>query len=89
MEEAKGALPAAEEAPALEAAEEKPPADFVPHEKPFLDPDLSLRELRARLLNAGHSTVGLKSELRARLEYAMEHSRTQHQSWSPELQKWV
>ena len=90
VEKVKGALPAAEEAPALEPAEEeKPPqADFVDHEKPFIDPDLSIRELRARLLSYGLSTIGLKSELRTRLEYALEHERSQHQSWDAEAKAW-
>jgi len=54
------AAPAASAAPAAAA-------DLVPSQPEFLDPDLSLRELRVRLLSYGLSTTGLKAELRERL----------------------
>ena len=31
---------------------------------------------------------GVKSELRSRLEYALEHSRAQYQSWDPVSKSW-
>lgn len=100
MSEAKAALPATEAAPAIAAAAPAeaaaPAAEAVAapellttSEKPFLEADLSLRELRSRLLAAGLSTTGVKSELRRRLEYALEHSRAQYQSWDPVKMAWV
>jgi len=84
-----GTLSAAAESPALAAgAAAGPPAAFAPAEKVYLEPDLSIRELRARLLSYGLSTIGLKSELRTRLEYALEHERSQHQSWDAEAKAW-
>lgn len=50
---------------------------------------LSLRELRSRLLGYGLSTLGLKNELRKRLENAMLHNRAQHSSWDPQTMTWV
>ena len=63
-------------------------ADLVDGGKPFLEEDLSLRELRARLLSYGLSTAGLKSELRDRLMYAVAHERLQHQSWDAASLSW-
>ena len=97
---AKAQLPAADAAPALgssaTAAPAVPaaaaggpdllPADAVP--KPFLEEELSLRELRSRLLSYGLSTIGLKSELRARLEYVLEHQRAQYTQWDPVAKAW-
>ena len=80
-----GALPPADAAPALAKAAV---ADFVDDGKPFLEEDLSLRELRARLLSYGLSTAGLKSELRDRLMYAVAHERLQHQSWDAASLSW-
>ena len=51
--------------------------------------DLSLRELRSRLLGYGLSTTGIKAELRARLEDAMLHFRAQHKTWDTEKMAWV
>lgn len=62
------------------------PASEVP--KPFLEAELSLRELRQRLLSYGLSTMGIKSELRARLEYALEHNRAQYTQWDPATKSW-
>ena len=84
-------LPAAPEAaaiaPAAEAAADEP--DFVPDEAITIDADLTLRELRARLLAMGLSTIGLKSELRARLEYKLQHERAQYTAWDATSKKWV
>jgi len=82
------ALAAAGE-PAVAAAAAAPAAeDLVPTPKEFLDPDLSLRELRVRLLTYGLSTTGIKSELRSRLEEAMLMGRQQFKSWDPVALQW-
>ena len=96
VEEAKGALPAATAAPAIAssaaaepAAAEPAAADLVSGvPKEYLEPDLTLRELRARLLAKGLSTLGLKSELRARLEANMLLDRQQFKSWDSEALVW-
>ena len=91
--EAKAQLPAAAEAPALAgapAAAAKPAAaDLVSGvAKEYLEPELSLKELRARLLAKGLSTFGLKAELRARLEANLELDRLQYKSWDSEKLQW-
>ena len=73
--EAGGAVAAAPAAPAEEA--------------PLVDPTLTLRELRSRLLSHGLSTIGLKAELQQRLANAMLHERVKHKSWDPASQSWV
>jgi len=92
LDEAKsGALPAAAESPAIAAApapEEEPAPDMVGVPPPVLEAELSLRELRARLLSYGLSTIGVKSELRQRLEYALEHERAQYTQWDPATKSW-
>jgi len=94
LDEAKGgALPAAPSSPALAASPApepapEPVADMVAVAPPTLEAELSLRELRARLLSYGLSTVGVKSELRMRLEYALEHERTQYTQWDPATMAW-
>lgn len=75
------AAPAASAAPAAAA-------DLVPSQPEFLDPDLSLRELRVRLLSYGLSTTGLKAELRERLSTAMLMGRQQFKSWDPSSLAW-
>lgn len=92
VEEAKGTAalaPAADDAataaPAAAAQDLVPDAQVV---EEVLDPTLSLRELRARLLSYGLSTSGTKGELRTRLEYAMLHGRQQYKSWDPVAQAW-
>lgn len=92
LAEAKAA-PALAPAPAVEPAGAAEPAaalavDLVPATPEFLDPDLSLRELRVRLLSYGLSTTGLKSELRARLEGAMLTTRYQFKSWDSAALEW-
>lgn len=86
LEEAKGqaVLPAAAEAAPAAAAG----AELVPVEKEFLEESLTVRELRARLLSYGLSTIGVKSELRTRLEGAMAHSRHQYKSWDSATLTW-
>jgi hypothetical protein len=92
LAEAKGALPAGAEAPSLAAAAAAPPGeDLVSDEADAaeeLEKDLSLRELRARLLSFGLSTTGVKSELRERLQYAVLHQRLQHKSWDVATLSW-
>ena len=89
LAEAKATLPAGAAAPALAAAAAPvAAADLVPVEPEFLEPDLSVRELRARLLSYGLSTIGLKSELRARLEGALAASRFQFKAWDAEALAW-
>jgi len=94
LDEAKsGALPAAADAPTIApvtaAVAAGPVPDFVPNvPKPYLEEELSLKELRARLVTYGLSTTGLKVELRKRLEYALEHTRAQYMSWDVESQTW-
>ena len=56
--------------------------------KEYLEPELSLKELRARLLAKGLSTFGLKAELRARLEANLELDRLQYKSWDSEKLQW-
>eukprot|EP00322_Chrysochromulina_rotalis_P011968 CAMPEP_0115847028 /NCGR_PEP_ID=MMETSP0287-20121206/10168_1 /TAXON_ID=412157 /ORGANISM="Chrysochromulina rotalis, Strain UIO044" /LENGTH=232 /DNA_ID=CAMNT_0003300843 /DNA_START=58 /DNA_END=756 /DNA_ORIENTATION=+ len=82
------AAPAAAAAAAPAAASAAPAADLVPGELEFIDPDLSLRELRVRLLSYGLSTAGLKSELRTRLQDAMLMGRQQFKSWDTETLTW-
>jgi len=79
--------------PAAAAATEPAPAPaadikFVDVPPEFLEDDLSVRELRARLLSYGLSTLGLKSELRARLEGAMKMARFQYKAWDSEAMQW-
>jgi len=91
LEEAKAqaVLPAAAgAAPAAAAPAAGPVADLVPVEKEFLEESLTVRELRARLLSYGLSTIGLKSELRTRLEGAMAHARHQYKSWDSVALTW-
>ena len=95
VEEAKSApalaaAPAAA-APLAAAAAPAAAADLVPTPSVMdeIDPDLSLKELRARLLSAGLATTGLKTELRKRLAGAMETSRMQYKSWDPATLSWV
>ena len=76
--EAGGAVAAAPAAPAAPA-----------EEAPLVDPTLTLRELRSRLLSHGLSTIGLKAELQQRLANAMLHERVKHKSWDPASQSWV
>ena len=71
------------------SAPAEPETDFIAAEPIVLEKELSIRELRARLLSYGLSTIGLKSELRARLEYALEHNRAQYQNWDPVGKKWI
>ena len=80
-------LPAAAEAPAL-APQPEPEGPFAPWVRPHLEANLTVRELRSRLLAYGLSTIGVKAELRARLEYALEHERAQHQSWDADAKVW-
>lgn len=81
--------------PALEAAAPAAPAapagaDIMPPDKSqLLEADLSLRELRSRLLGYGLSTLGLKTELRARLEKAMLDERQKFKTWDSVALKWV
>lgn len=63
-------------------------ADLVPSASPVLDEAMSLRELRAKLLGYGMSTLGLKAELRARLERVMLDERQKHQAWDPATLQW-
>lgn len=90
--EAKAQLPAAAEAPALAsapAATKPAAADLVSGvPKEYLEPELSLKELRARLLAKGLSTFGLKAELRARLEANLELDRLQYKSWDSVKLEW-
>lgn len=78
----------AEAAPAAADAPVAAPA-AAPVEKALIPEGLSLRELRSRLLAYGLSTVGLKNELRTRLEGAMVHDRSKHSSWDPVSASWV
>ena len=90
LDQAKGKeLAAAPAAPALGASSAAPAADLVAGvAKEFLEPELSLRELRSRLLSRGLSTVGIKSELRFRLEQAQLLDRQQFKSWDSEKLAW-
>mmetsp|Transcript_46480 Transcript_46480/g.129117 ORF Transcript_46480/g.129117 Transcript_46480/m.129117 type:complete len:225 (+) Transcript_46480:39-713(+) len=88
-------LDAAKEGAALPAAAEPAAAapkaavdDLVAGTK-ILTSELSLTELRSRLVASGLSTVGLKSELMERLENVMQHERLKFQSWDPETLAWV
>ena len=83
-----GALPAAAEPAAAEPAS-APAPDLVPSSVKLVDSSTSLRELRARLLGFGLSTVGLKSELVDRLEVAMQGERQKYSSWDTAAQKWL
>ena len=63
--------------------------DLVPQVLPMVREDMTLKEIRAHLLNYGLSTLGLKSELRERLQQAMLDDRQQHKSWDPSTLSWV
>ena len=83
--------PAAIAAAAPPTAASSPAPDIVPDDQVLeapLDPNLSLRELRARLLSYDMSTTGTKMELRARLGAAMMNNRQQYKSWDPEKRAW-
>lgn len=54
----------------------------------LVDKDLTLRELRLRLLQYGLSTTGLKSELVTRLEAAMRAERLQYKNWDAAALAW-
>ena len=91
VSEAKGQLAAAPAAPAIGASASAAPsaADLVTGvAKEYLEPELSLKELRARLLAKGLSTLGLKAELGARLEDNMLLDRQQYKSWDSVALEW-
>jgi len=76
-------------APSAAPSQPRPPtAGPVPNVK-ILKSDISLTELRSRLLSYGLSTIGLKAELIDRLEHAMEHDRLKFNSWDSKAQAWV
>eukprot|EP00962_Isochrysis_galbana_P039291 scaffold14068_cov119-Isochrysis_galbana.AAC.6 len=95
VSETRAALPAAAAASAVGGV--APPTasraaagpELVPQDQPLVREDMTLRELRAHLLSYGLSTLGLKSELRARLQQAMLDDRQQHKSWDPSTLSWV
>jgi len=96
---AKEASPAADAAAADTAVPADAPAsghsaeqagDIAPFvAEQLLEEGLTVHELRSRLLGYGLSTVGVKAELRARLEDAMQHFRAQHKTWDSEKMAWV
>jgi hypothetical protein len=96
VSETRAALPAGKATAAPGAV--SPPAaagagasglELVPQALPLVCEDMTLRELRAHLLSYGLSTLGLKSELRERLQQAMLDDRQQHKSWDPSTLAWV
>lgn len=90
--EVRGQLPAAaagEDATNLEKKVSSRGPELVPQDLPIVREDMTLRELRAHLLSYGLSTLGLKAELRARLQQAMLDDRQQHKSWDPSTMSWI
>ena len=90
LAEVKGELPAAAAAPALAGAAAPAAAtpDLLPGTTEYLEENLSVRELRARLLARGLSTLGLKAELRERLEKSLFSDRQMFKSWDPVALAW-
>jgi len=83
------AAAAATAAPGPKAVPAAPVAEIVPNETILAAADLSLTELRQRLLSHGLSTAGLKSELIDRLEKVMQAERLKFKSWDSEKLAWV
>ena len=77
-------------APALGGAAPSaaPPPDLVATPAPLVPESMTLREMRAKLLQQGLSTLGLKSELRQRLEEALRVERNRYRQWDPSKQEW-
>lgn len=75
------------------AAASSPPVavatdDIVKDAPPVVPADMTLRELRAKLLAYGLGTAGLKSELHDRLQLAMLDERQQTLNWDPSTLSW-
>jgi len=91
--ETKEALPAAAAAPAISSAPAttaKPAAADLVTDVPeeYLEPELSLKELREKLTAKGLPTGGSEPELRERLEQSMLLDRQKYKFWDPETLSW-